>query len=173
MCDDTTEAIYLTGREGMAFKTYAIHKFCDSDNNCKVLVGTSAIKCGINCRSCGAAVQSGFPVNIQSYAQQNGRAGRDGIRHETNQYLCCNVVSIESFNHNFLRNQEYEKKEIKAEKTREFEEVFRLMIIPKQCIHQAIENRLEALRQNNDDAETRIKSSAHVVTCVGFVGAKI
>jgi superfamily II DNA helicase RecQ len=98
-------------------------------------------------------VQSGFPVNIQSYAQQNGRAGRDGIRHETNPYICCSVVSVESFNHIFLQIQQAQQKEIKAEKTREFEEVFELMIIPKQCIHQAIENRLEALRRNNDETE--------------------
>jgi hypothetical protein len=158
MCDDTTlpneaEAIYLTGREGSMFKTYVIHTFCEAENNCKVLVGTSAMKCGINCWSCGAVLQSGFPVNIQSYAQQNGRAGRGGVRHETDPYICSNVVSIESFNHIFLQNQEYEQKAIKAEKTRQFEEVLELMIIPKQCIHQAIENRLEILRGRNTDTE--------------------
>jgi hypothetical protein len=62
-------------------------------------------------------------------------------------------VSVESFNHIFLQIQQTQQKEIKAEKTRKFEEVFELMIILKQCTHQAIENRLEALRRNNDDRE--------------------
>jgi hypothetical protein len=152
---ENVEAISLTGREGRVFKQYVVHTFCDDNSTTKVLIGTAAIKCGINCRSCGAVVQVGFPVDIQTYAQQIGRAGRGDIEDPNNPYECHSIVSVHGFNYTFLQICEMEDKHVKLEKMLAFQESLELFVIPCGCIHQAMELRLEALGQamNNGDVE--------------------
>jgi superfamily II DNA helicase RecQ len=152
---ENVEAISLTGREGRVFKQYVVHTFCDDNSTTKVLIGTAAIKCGINCRSCGTVVQVGFPVDIQTYAQQIGRAGRGDIEDPNNPYECHSIVSVHGFNYTFLQICETEDKHVKLEKMLAFQESLELFVIPCGCIHQAMELRLEALGQamNNGDVE--------------------
>jgi hypothetical protein len=152
------EAISLTGREGRVFKQYVMHTFCDENSRTKVLIGTAAIKCGINCRSCGAVVQVGFPVDIQTYAQQIGRAGRGEIEDPNNPYECHSIISVQGFNYTFLQIFETEDNQVKQEKMLAFQESLELFVIPCGCIHQAMELRLEALgRALNNGAVEEVK----------------
>jgi hypothetical protein len=130
---------------GKIFKQYVIHTFCDDNSKTKVLIGTAAIKCGINCQSCGAVVVAGFPDDIQTYAQQIGRAGRGEIEDPNNPYECHCIVSLHGFNYTYLQICEMADAKARTEKMVAYRETLELLVIPSRCIHQAMELRLEAL----------------------------
>ena len=60
-------------------KEHVINDMVDGDGNLRVLICTSAFGMGVNCKNISQIVHFGPPKSIESYVQECGRAGREGL----------------------------------------------------------------------------------------------
>lgn len=59
-------------------KDIIMEQFCKKENP-RVLIATVAFGMGIDCKNVRQVIHFGPPVDIESYVQETGRAGRDGL----------------------------------------------------------------------------------------------
>ena len=59
-------------------KTLILKGILKNDGNIRILICTVAFGMGVNCKGVYCVIHFGIPLNIESYVQECGRAGRDG-----------------------------------------------------------------------------------------------
>ena len=62
-----------------SMKEKVMTAFC-SDSNLRIVIATSAFSMGIDCRNIYKVIHWGAPSELEQYAQEIGRAGRNGMR---------------------------------------------------------------------------------------------
>ncbi len=68
-------------------KDCIIENFCKSGSNLRIVVATIAFGMGLNCADIRRIIHWGPPGDIESYLQETGRAGRDGLPSITTLYI--------------------------------------------------------------------------------------
>ena len=68
-------------------KKHILHSFCSKEGVLRVVVATAAFGMGINCPNVRKIIHWGPPSDLEEYAQETGRAGRDGLHSEAVLYI--------------------------------------------------------------------------------------
>ena len=146
----------LIGAEGRVYKTFLMDAFCNPNSNRrkKILLSTSSGDCGINCKSCTAVVHDGPPESLLSFVQKMGRAGRSSTEYKSPPLECTFIVSIDLYNTLFARNQEITDKVARQKDMGKLRTVMKLLLLPKQCVHQYLEIKFDH-NENNDESDVQ------------------
>jgi superfamily II DNA helicase RecQ len=60
-------------------KEKVLKSFCDPNGKLRVVIATTAFGMGIDCQDIRCIYHWGPPSNLETYAQETGRAGRDNL----------------------------------------------------------------------------------------------
>ena len=136
------DTVVLTGSDGIMMKTWLVDLFADKTNsiNCKIIVviGTSAINCGISSPALYYIFMKGFPRNICELIQLMGRLKR-GSGERIKQDRIHLILSLPYFVSVYysilsLSNQSEMNRQLK-----ELENVSNVVMCRNKCILQNIE----------------------------------
>lgn len=61
-------------------KNCILQKYCDPNSHLRVIIATIAFGMGLNCPNVRRIIHWGVPSDVESYLQETGRAGRDGLQ---------------------------------------------------------------------------------------------
>jgi superfamily II DNA helicase RecQ len=145
-CKILGDVIALTGIAGVMMKTWLMYCFCCEDlqhqPSLTIFPVTATANCGVNCRKCSGADSYGPPPSIYELFQQLGRADRknDGLPGE-NDYTV--FMSLKLYINLLLRVWKTENKEEREILERDLHEVLEFLVLPTDCYHKTLEEKLE------------------------------
>ena len=120
-----------------------------SEDNCKVVVGTDACNCGVSSEHTNDTERHGTPRNMLDLRQELGRADREnnGKPGDNDHHL---NLSLDLFVNLCLQVMETNNATDRGLILSELFEVIEYLVAPKQCYHVLLEEKLE-----DNDAVTR------------------